>query len=176
MFQILRLQRLVFDRYRSSARVPLKDTVELNLRVLPDDLDLNFHMNNSRYLKIMDLGRWQFILRVGLLSVCVRRRWRVIAGAIDITYLRSLKLFQHFTLSTRLECWDHKWLIIEQRFTVHGRLHARARVRMLLLDRKGVPVPIPKIFEALQLEPTASPEPSERTKAWLNSLAFRDNL
>lgn len=34
--------------------------------VLPNDLDLNFHMNNGRYLTVLDLGRIDFLLRIGL--------------------------------------------------------------------------------------------------------------
>ncbi|TMH75049.1 MAG: acyl-CoA thioesterase, partial [Betaproteobacteria bacterium] len=37
-------------------RVTPGDTVELALRVLPTDLDLNGHMNNGRYLTLVDLG------------------------------------------------------------------------------------------------------------------------
>ena len=38
-------------------RLGLLDTSVLILRVLPNDLDMNMHMNNGRYLSIMDLGR-----------------------------------------------------------------------------------------------------------------------
>ncbi len=175
MFQIFRVQKLLLDRYSHGRRQPLHEAVELSLRVLPDDLDLNFHMNNSRYLKLMDLGRWQFIMRTGLMETAIRKRWKFVAGAIDITYLRPLKLFQEYTLRTRVECWDDKWLIIEQRFLVAGRAHARARVRMLLQDRQQRAVPTEKIFTTLPWETRPSPEPSERTRLWLDSLLLREH-
>src|SRR6185503_3961101 len=35
----------------------LKHESNLSLRVWPNDLDLNIHVNNGRYLTLMDLGR-----------------------------------------------------------------------------------------------------------------------
>ena len=37
-------------------RARLGETVELTLRVWPTDLDLNGHMNNGRYLTMVDLA------------------------------------------------------------------------------------------------------------------------
>jgi hypothetical protein len=43
---------------------PRHDVSRLTFRVLPTDLDLNGHMNNGRYLTIMDLG--------GSITCCAR--------------------------------------------------------------------------------------------------------
>jgi acyl-ACP thioesterase len=37
-------------------RIVLGDTIELKLRVWPNDLDVNGHMNNGRYMTITDLA------------------------------------------------------------------------------------------------------------------------
>lgn len=42
------------------------DESKVNFRVLPNDLDLNFHMNNGRYLTLMDLGRIDYFVRCGI--------------------------------------------------------------------------------------------------------------
>ena len=39
-----------------------------NFRVLPTDLDVNLHMNNGRFLQIMDLARIDWLLRTGILQ------------------------------------------------------------------------------------------------------------
>lgn len=40
------------------------ETVALGMRVWPGDLDISLHMNNGRYLTIMDLGRLRFCFAV----------------------------------------------------------------------------------------------------------------
>ena len=57
----------------------------LHFRVWPLDLDLSLHMNNGRYLTIMDLGRIDILTRSGLLRVVVRERWTPIASGIQIS-------------------------------------------------------------------------------------------
>ena len=51
--------------FRPRLAIPT-DVSVLGLRVLPNDLDLSLHMNNGRYLTVMDLGRLDLILRSGL--------------------------------------------------------------------------------------------------------------
>ncbi len=65
-FRLLRL--LLTARWRGRLG-PLDESV-LKLRVWPVDLDVNLHMNNGRYLSVMDLGRVDVILRTGLLCRC----------------------------------------------------------------------------------------------------------
>ncbi len=38
----------------------------LCLRVLPNDIDINLHMNNGRYLTVCDLTRVDMFIRTGL--------------------------------------------------------------------------------------------------------------
>ena len=49
--------------------------LQLPLRVLPNDLDTNLHLNNGRYLTLMDLGRVDLMLRMGVMGELRRRRW-----------------------------------------------------------------------------------------------------
>ena len=88
----------------------------LTLRVLPNDLDTNFHMNNGRYLTIMDLGRFDLILRTGLYRLMLRHKSVPILSAATIRYRLPLDPFQRFHLDTRVVCWDEKWVFMEQRF------------------------------------------------------------
>ena len=50
------------------------------MRVWPNDLDTNAHMNNGRYLTLMDLGRFDLMTQCGLVGVVLRQRWFPIAG------------------------------------------------------------------------------------------------
>lgn len=43
----------------------LPDESHLAMRVWPTDLDVQRHMNNGRYLSLMDLGRMDLLVRSG---------------------------------------------------------------------------------------------------------------
>src|SRR3712207_8312043 len=43
--------------FRRNQPIEASQTLVLKGRVLPNDLDAHFHMNNGRYLTLMDLGR-----------------------------------------------------------------------------------------------------------------------
>lgn len=88
----------------------------IDLRVSLGDLDTNFHMNNGRYLTVMDLGRFDLLLRSGLWAL-VRKTGSVpILAAAQIRYRRPLNYRQRFTLTTQVIGWDSRWMFLEQRF------------------------------------------------------------
>ena len=122
---------------RSRPRLGPLDVSRIELRCWLDDLDLNGHMNNGRYLSLMDLGRWDLVLRNGLGALAVKHRWRPIVGSAAIRFRRELRLLQRFTLETRFSAWDEKWVYIEQRFLVGPRVHAEAQLRGLFRGPKG---------------------------------------
>ncbi len=113
------------------------DECVLAFRVMPADLDINLHMNNGRYLQIMDLGRFDYIIRAGLFAEMRRRRWMPLVGSETIRFRRSLAPFRTYQLHTRLVYWDDKWFFFEQRFTARGELIASAMVKGLLRGREG---------------------------------------
>lgn len=90
----------------------------LRLRVLPNDLDLNGHMNNGRYPSLMDLGRLDMVLRSGLLKLVLKQKSVPVLAALQMRFRLPLKVFQPFDLQTRVLCWDEKWVYMEQRFVI----------------------------------------------------------
>lgn len=120
-------------------RLPRKDVLEesrIAFRVLPTDCDINFHMNNGRYLSFMDLGRLHLTAQIGLLPIVVRKRWMPVLAAAEITFIRQLAPFQQFDLVTRVVTWDEKYAYMEQRFESTGTLCAHAFVKGLFLDKR----------------------------------------
>jgi len=112
----LRLLRVLLAS-RFAALLPMPGGVSvLHFRVMPHDLDLALHMNNGRYLTIMDLGRLDMMARAGLLRAVLKHGWTPIASAIKIRYRRELKLFERFRLETRLLYWDDHSVVMEQVF------------------------------------------------------------
>lgn len=136
---------LVLPRH---SRVDLLDEVTLDLRVWPTDLDIQRHVNNGRYLSLMDLGRLALMERTDLLRVAREQRWLPLVRGIDIAYYKPLLPWERFRLHTRLADWDGKWLYLEQRFERGDATCARARIHGLLRSREGN-VPTERLLAAL---------------------------
>ncbi|MBI3132768.1 MAG: thioesterase family protein [Acidobacteria bacterium] len=126
---------LLTVKFRS--RLGILDDSMRRFIVWPNDLDLNLHMNNGRYLTVMDLGRFDLTFRTGLGRLLFQRRWRPVVGGVRITYRRSLDPFQRYELHTRLHAWDAKWVYLEQRFIRNGQVHAEAMVKAIFLGPAG---------------------------------------
>ena len=113
------------------------DEDRLRMRVWPNDIDLNLHMNNARYLSVMDYGRVHLLARTRLLSHILRSRWKPMVGAVWITYRRSLPVFSAFSLNSRMVCWDDRWFYIEQTFVTEEGLAAVGWVKAVVRDAQG---------------------------------------
>lgn len=159
---------ILCNLFRKKFVSPLTE-IQTHFRVLPNDLDLNRHMNNGRYLTIMDLGRFDYLGKTGLLKICIKNKWLPILGATQMVFLRPLKLFQKYTIYTVIECFDDKWFIIKQRFESNGKIIAHGKIRGLLKGPKGNIRPI-EIMQSSGMLLEASPSPSEATKLWLESM------
>lgn len=127
----------------------------LKLCVLPNDLDFNLHMNNGRYLTVMDLGRLDLILRSGLFKVMVQQKSVPILASAKIRYRLSLDPFQTYMLQTQILGWDEKWFYIEQRFLMgsgpkQGEVAAIGLVKGCFFDsRNKVTVPSRDVLQSI---------------------------
>lgn len=113
------------------------DEDRLEMRVWPNDIDFNLHMNNARYLSVMDYGRMHLLARAQILNHVIRSRWMPLVGAVWMTYRRSLPVFARFTLMSRMVCWDERWFYMEQSFTGKEGLAALGWVKGLLRSPEG---------------------------------------
>ena len=128
----------VRQHIRPLPRLGVLDEDALRLRVLPTDIDVNFHMNNARYLSVMDYARMHLLARTRLLERILRSRWQPLVGAAWVTYRRSLPLFSAYTLASRMVCWDEKWFYIEQTFSQRDGLAAVGWIKGVLRDASGI--------------------------------------
>lgn len=140
------------------------DEDRIRMRVWPNDIDLNLHMNNARYLSVMDYARTHLLARTGLLQHIIRSRWQPLVGAVWMTYRRSLPLFSAFSLASRLVCWDDRWFYIEQTFTGRDGLAAIGWVKGALRDARGSVNP-QKVLEAIA-PGAVSPSMPEAIATW----------
>lgn len=113
------LYMLIASFFKPRVEDALGET-RLNFCVLPNDLDLNGHMNNGRYLTVMDIGRMDFVLRLGLAGYVIRNGYIPVLSSASIRYRLPLLPFQKYGLLTRILCWDDKWVYMEHRFVISG--------------------------------------------------------
>jgi acyl-CoA thioesterase FadM len=154
--------------------VPPFGVSTLNFRVWPNDLDTNLHMNNGRYLTLMDLGRVDLILRGGMWKIIAKNRGQPILSGAIIRYRRELKPFQQFTLQSRIVYWSDKNFVMEQVFLAKDTsgkeiIAAKALVRGGIYSRKDRHfVDVAKLFADIGYMGTA-PLPSTDVETFLSS-------
>lgn len=163
----LRILHLVLASVFRPRIDPVGDVSRVRFRVWPHDLDTSLHMNNGRYWTLMDLGRTDIMIRSGLWRPILRHGWVPVVGAGQIRFRREMRLFQPFTLETRILTWSETHVVMEHRLISRARdggpiLNAIALVRAGLYDRKGRRfVAIGPLLEEIGLRaesPAAAPE------------------
>lgn len=162
----LRLLWLIIRyRHRPALQLP-GDVSRLSMRVLPNDLDANLHMNNGRYFTIMDLGRLDLLFRAGATWGLIRRKgWAPMVGALQMRFRLPLALFQKYALETRILCWDEQWFFIEQRFILDagprkGAVAAIALLRGGFFDGANKRMlPVREMLDILGISATSPQEP-----------------
>ena len=129
------------------------------------DIDYFGHMNNGKYFKEMDFGRFDFYFRSGLSAyIEARPKMFVVQHAASIKYRKSINFLVPFKHVTKLLYWDDRSLYFEQSFiSLHdGFVRAVAFSKntcvggsvMEMMERFGHPSP---------------PQCPEDLKMWLES-------
>ncbi|WP_114856616.1 acyl-CoA thioesterase [Brachybacterium sp. YJGR34] len=143
-------------RVRLRPRLSLWDTAHTPFRVGLADLDLQRHMNNGRFLSLMDLGRMDLMVRSGFWARVQEKGWYPVVAGQTITYRRSLTLGQRFDLASRVLGVDDRWIYMEQVFRVGPEIHAEAVVRARFLRTEGGSVDVREVLEV------SGPLPADR--------------
>lgn len=128
------------------------------------DIDLNFHLNNAKYLKFMDKARFQHALDSGLALRMLQLRWNSVVANIEISYVRSLMPWQRFQVDTEMVGWDDKYFYVKQTFRVKDQVYAVALTRQVILV-KGRPIDLNDAFAKLASD-TPSPSLPDSVEAW----------
>jgi acyl-CoA thioesterase FadM len=163
VFPWLRAIRVGFSLIGQS-QVDLLSTTRVCLRVWPNDLDLNLHVNNGRYLTLADIGRMHWFFRTGLMNIAREQKAFPVVGDAIAKFRRELTAFQTFEIHTRMIGWDHKWGFIEHRFIREGRVLGVVAIRGVFKGPNG-PVD-PNTFLAALSHSTPSPELPQWAKSF----------
>ncbi len=136
-------------RARRRSKLTTSDVGRLAMRVLPNDLDVQRHVNNGVYLSLMDLGRLDLLVRTGAWQRMRAHGIYPVIASETISFRKSLTLWQHYVLETRIVGYDDRAVYVEQRFVVGGEIFARAHLRGRFLKASGAVVGIAELAEVL---------------------------
>ncbi|XP_043239258.1 protein THEM6-like [Amphibalanus amphitrite] len=172
-FYVLRLGVTLVANRLLLRRVSPLTTVRDYGYCAPTDIDVLFHMNNARYVREMDFGRWGYYMRIG---APMFSDMKVLQAAMLVRFRKEISMFTPFVVETRLVHWDEQSLFFEQKLiTLHDR---RARFVSYSQQRvMGSMGPLQLLAAAFGTETAPPPPPApESLRAFIeaNSAYKRD--
>jgi acyl-CoA thioesterase FadM len=140
------------------------DIARTRFITLPTDLDINRHMNNGVYFSIMDVARFDLLVRSDVFRIMRQRRWYPVVVSETITFRKSLEPWQRFTIESRLLGFDEKAVYCEQRFVRPGangepEVYAKGFIRARFLRKEGGTVAVSELVEAFGAPPVSDELP-----------------
>jgi acyl-CoA thioesterase FadM len=109
-------------------------------------------------MTLLDLGRLDMLLRVGLARRTFRRKWYPVLAAVQLRFRKPLNLFQKFEIRTRIVSWDAKFVYLEQRIVKDGRMVTHAYLKGAFVGPKGT-VPMQEVVDLIGKVPPPPPLP-----------------
>jgi len=126
----------------SKPRLPIgRSTSVLHLISLPNDLDINLHVNNGRFLTLCDLNRVDLFIRTGLFALMRKEKWIPIIAEHTMQYKKPLKVFTRFRAVMELVDWDDKYFNMQHKFFIGDNLIAEGTSKGVIRGKSGVVVP-----------------------------------
>ncbi|KAD4060047.1 thioesterase family protein [Arthrobacter yangruifuii] len=170
MHLILRTILILF-RARRRAKLGFFDTSSVPMTVLVTDIDFAKHLNNGMYLSLMDLGRFDLLVRSGMWDLMKKRGWGPVVNNETISFRKSLQLHQKYSIETKIIGFDDKAVYLEQRMVADGEIYASAVIGTRFVSKQG-PVSNAEIFEAVNAVPPADMELPEWITEWRAAVAL----
>jgi acyl-CoA thioesterase FadM len=160
--------RLLWTLLRSwrLPRLPVDALLQRKLRVLPNDLDINMHMNNGRYLTVIDLLLIEFFVRTGYAKLMLQQGWKPMSGGAIITYRKGLMPFETYTVRFRFSGSNEIWNFMHFEFVnAQGKVCAAGYMKGAAVSKQGL-VKNAHAYELLGMEPLSHSQP-EAVRHWL---------
>jgi len=139
---------LTFFNTLISSKVPFGDIKGYSNRVHFWDLDLNFHVNNARYLNYCNQARFVFLSKTGLLKNMAKDRVKPVITENNIKYSRPLKFLNKYNISTEILHSNDKYkLSILHKITTAQHEIATIKVTVAFIDSQDKLSPVPPYFK-----------------------------
>ncbi|MDO5648618.1 thioesterase family protein [Paracoccus sp. (in: a-proteobacteria)] len=170
MYPLIRFAKEML-KYRNAPRLAATDAHISTHICWPWDLDPWIELNNGRTLTLYDLGRLPLAQRTGLISVLRKRGWGITVAGNSVRYRRRIKMFDRFTMVSRLVGWDARFLYMEQSMWKGAECCNHMLVRTAVTSAAGI-VPTAEIAAELGVDPVSPPLP-DWVQAWIAADAGR---
>ena len=161
MYPYLKLATTLL-RARSRSKLEIENTALLDSRVGPFDIDAFGELNHARQIMYMELGRWDFSLRVGFIEMMRKHGWGITVGGISVRYRRRLPLLSPFRVTTRVLCHDSRWFYFLQEILRDDQICSSALVKAGVVSADGL-VPAPEVLEVAE-----RPDWGHEIPAWVS--------
>ncbi|KAG0326063.1 hypothetical protein BGZ99_010202 [Dissophora globulifera] len=117
VYTLRSLSYFVNARSARTPRIGLLEASRYHSRVWFDDLDLNIHLNNSSYNKMMDFARIDLCTRL-FPGWQVRHKFDMCLAQTVLFFKAEVPRFSKYTITSRIFTWDDKWIWMQHRFSI----------------------------------------------------------
>ena len=166
MYPFLRLTRVIIQSlFEPKIAINSKETHEITLIVMPQDIDPFLELNNGRYVTLLDLGRFSHGAKVNMRSFLKENNWSLTIVGTYNEYRHRLRLFQRFKLKTNIIGYDKNWFYFFQRVERNNKIYMASVVKFSFTNKNGIVKPdlvAPKMGETFN--PNQIP-------GWINELS-----
>lgn len=156
---------LIKARYRPKLDIHEKSVMHFRPGIT--DIDMFMELNNARHLSFMELGRWDYSLRVGFVDLMRKNKWGIAVGGASIRYRRRIPFLKKFTLNTEMLCHDQRWFYFLQETYINGKIASSALIKAGVTSKGGL-VPAPEVAKALGHEGWGEEMP-DWVQAWIDA-------
>ncbi|MEP2781840.1 MAG: acyl-CoA thioesterase [Pseudoruegeria sp.] len=140
MYPIFRMMKEIVVARRAGPMGPM-DVNVTHHRCWPQDIDVFMELNNGRTLTLYDLGRVPMAVRIGFDRVLKKNNWGLTIAGSSVRYRRRVRMFQKFTMKSRLIGWDDKFMYLGQTMWSNGTCTSQALLRAALTNKSGIVKP-----------------------------------
>lgn len=171
MYPVIRMAK-EFWKFRKAPPIAVGEPHVSHHRCWPQDIDIWLELNNGRTLTLYDLGRMVMAQRLGLIRVLRDNRWGMTMAGVSVRYRRRIRTFERFEMHSRVACWDHRFIYLDQSmWRMDGDCAGQALYRCAVTGPGGIVDPA-EVARALGVEGAAPPVPGW-IAAWIEADAQR---
>lgn len=109
---------------------------EINTTIMPNDLDLNLHVNNGRYMTLCDFNRVDLFVRSGLAAIMIKNKLAPVVAEHTMTYIKPLRIFNRIRITMQITHWDEKYFYAIHKFYRGEQTVAEGTSKSLVVSRK----------------------------------------
>lgn len=164
MYPVIRMMKEILIAHRRPP-MGILEVNETHHICWPWDIDIFMELNNGRTLTLYDLGRIPMAIRMGFTKALKQEKLGLTIAGSSVRYRRRIRMFQRFTMKSRVIGWDHRFMYIDQSMWRNGECTGQALLRSALTDKNGIVAP-QKFCAAVGADPE-SPQLPDWVQAWI---------